>query len=75
MTNNVEKKKAYLVVNADNVDPIELVMFLSFQPSAGRRESHTALSRTSPGFEEFAEGIAITQVRIICVFKMMKHYL
>ena len=28
----------------------------SFPPSAGRWESHSALKRTSPGFQEFAEG-------------------
>ena len=41
------------------------------------RQTDTALSRTSPGLEEFAGGrihLAFTQVRIQD-FKMMKHYL
>merc|ERR1711963_75669 len=44
VTTLIEKKKAQLVVIANDVDP-----------SAGRWESHTALSRTSPGWVECAD--------------------
>merc|ERR1711862_928545 len=53
VTTLIEKKKAQLVVIANDVDPIELVMFLP--PSAGRWESPTALSRTIPGLAECAD--------------------
>merc|ERR1712130_330711 len=54
VTTLIEKKKAQLVVIANDVDPIELVMFL---PALCRKmESHTALSRTNLALEESAEG-------------------
>ena len=74
VTNNVEKKKAQLLVIADDVDPIELVMFL---PALCRKmgvpycivENKSRLGRVCR--RKSKSCLAITEVRIICVFKMM----
>merc|ERR1719270_750292 len=54
VTTLIEKKKAQLVVIANDVDPLSWLC--SSQLCAGRWESHTALSRTSLVLEESAEG-------------------
>merc|ERR1712029_876144 len=53
VTTLIEKKKAQLVVIANDVTPLS--WSCSCLPSAERWESHTALSRTSPGSAECAD--------------------
>ena len=54
VTTFVEEKKAQLVVIANDVDPIEMVMFL---PALCRKMGVPyCILRTSPGWEEFAAG-------------------
>merc|ERR1711872_899302 len=54
VTTLIEKKKAQLVVIANDVDPIELVCFCLL--SAARWVSLIALSRTSPDSVAYAGG-------------------